>query len=123
MKKDFVWNANSTIGEVFLKDTIKKYGKHTLWPDSGMWYALECSSMNLEHRVHPHGGRMLEVTERQIQRLKDMTESFDDLFPCRNDGVRCRLKHVKNWINVFFLHHLSDYVTFSEEVQKNLELA
>jgi hypothetical protein len=32
---------------------------------------------------YPHGGWMWEVMERQIQRLKDRTESFDDdLFPC-----------------------------------------
>jgi hypothetical protein len=108
--------------EVFLKNMNKKYGKHTLWPDSGMWYARLGSSVNLEHHLYPRAGWMLEVMERQIQRLKNMTESFDDLFPCRNDGVRCRLKHVKNLINVFFLHRLPDYVTFSEDVQKNLEL-
>lgn len=91
----FAWNANSIAVELFMKDMIKKYGKHPLWTDGGTWYALASKSMNLDHHVYPHGGWMWEVMERQIQRLKDRTESFDDLFPCRNEGVKCRLKHVK----------------------------
>jgi putative transposase len=116
----FAWNANSITVEIFLKDMIKKYGKHSLWTDGATWYALACESMKLDHHVYPHGGWMWEMMERQIQRLKDRTESFDDLFPCRNEGIKCRLQHVKNWINVFFLHHQPDYITFSEDIQKNL---
>jgi hypothetical protein len=76
---------------------------------------------------YPHGGWMWEVMERQIQRLKDRTESSDDdLFPCveTKEGKKCAgwSMYVKNWINVFFLHHQPDYITFSESegTQKSL---
>ncbi|HKW04936.1 MAG TPA: hypothetical protein VJN71_06530 [Nitrososphaerales archaeon] len=36
----FAWNANSITVEVFLKDMIKKYGRHSLRTDGGTWYAL-----------------------------------------------------------------------------------
>ncbi|MGI0079257.1 MAG: hypothetical protein ACRECH_06500 [Nitrososphaerales archaeon] len=34
--------------------------------------------------------------------------------------MKCRLEHVKNWINAFFLHHQPDYITFSVDIQRNL---
>ncbi|MHB2036335.1 MAG: hypothetical protein ACYCPW_06290, partial [Nitrososphaerales archaeon] len=61
--------------------------------------------------------RVWELIGRQIQRLKDMTECFDDTFPCRSVGVKCRLKHVKNCINVFFLHQQPEFIEFTEIAQ------
>ena len=39
------------------------------------------------------------LIERTMQYIKDRTESFDDYFPCRKEN--CKLKHVKNWLNLF----------------------
>ena len=63
---------------------------------------------------------MWEKMERQIQRVKDRTECFDDLFPCTSGGVKCRLKHVKNWIHVFFLHQQPEFIEFTEMAQQSL---
>ena len=39
-----------------------------------------------------------------MQYIKDRTiESFDDYFPCKKD--KCKLKHVKNWLNLFADYH------------------
>lgn len=116
----FAWNPNSISVELFLKELITKYGKHALWTDGAEWYSLASKSMELEHHVYPHGGWMWEKMERQIQRVKDRTECFDDLFPCTSGGVKCRLKHVKNWINVFLLHQQPEFIEFTEMAQQSL---
>lgn len=101
----FSWTPNSIAVEMFLRDLCRKYGRHPVWTDGAEWYSLACESMNLKHHVYVHGSWLWEVTERAVQRLKDITESFDDLFPCKSHGERCKLRHVQNWIGVFFLHH------------------
>jgi hypothetical protein len=54
-------------------------------------------------------GWLWKVMERQIEKLKDRTECFDDLFPCRSHGARCKLKHVFNWLSLFWLHNQPKY--------------
>jgi hypothetical protein len=56
--------------------------------------------------------------ERAIQKLKDRTESFDDLFPCRSRGLKCKLKHVWNWVNVFWLNNQPEYKMFMDMVKE-----
>jgi putative transposase len=44
------------------------------------------------------------IIERTIQYIKDSTEEgFDDYFPCRKK--KCKLKQVKNWLNLFVDYH------------------
>jgi putative transposase len=111
----FAWNANSIAVESFLKDLIEKYEKRAIWTDGGTWYVLACESMKLDHHVYVRGSWMFEVMERQIQKLKDRTESFDDLFPyCYvSNGLekKCGLKHVFNWINMLWLHLQPSYLS------------
>ena len=39
-----------------------------------------------------------------MQYIKDRTkECFDDYFPCIKK--KCKLEHVKNWLNLFVDHH------------------
>jgi putative transposase len=116
----FSWTANSISVEMFLNDLIKKYGRHPVWTDGADWYKLACNSMNLKHHVYLHGSWLWEVMERSVQRLKDRTESFDDLFPCRSIGKKCGFKHIRNWINMFFLHHQPEYQLFIEEIEYEL---
>jgi transposase-like protein len=116
----FTWNPNSISVEIFLRDLCRKYGRHQVWTDGADWYSLACESMNLHHHVYTHYSWMWEVTERAVQRLKDRVESFDDLFPCRSYGEKCRLKHIWNWINVFFLHHQPEYKAFIDQIKLTL---
>jgi transposase-like protein len=97
----FAWNPSSISVELFLKDLIKKYGRHQVWTYGADWYPLACQSMNLKHHVYMHESWLWMVMERQTEKLKDRTESFDDLFFCRNHGAKCNLKHIFNWINLF----------------------
>jgi hypothetical protein len=79
--------------------------------------------MNLKHHhVYEHGTWLWEVMEREraVQRFKDRTESFDDLFPCKNHGIKCKLAHVSNWINVFWLHNQPKYQLFIKAVKSIL---
>jgi putative transposase len=105
----FAWNPNSISVEMFLKDLVRKYGRHQVWTDGADWYPPACQSMNLKHHVYMHGSWLWKVMERQMEKLKDRTESFDDLFPCRSHGTRCKLNHVFNWLNLFWLHHQPGY--------------
>lgn len=39
-----------------------------------------------------------------MQYIKDRTkEGFDDYFPCKKK--KCKLKHIKNWFNLFVDFH------------------
>ena len=43
------------------------------------------------------------IIERTMQYLKDRIENFDDYFPCKKN--KCKLKHVKQWFNLFIDQH------------------
>ena len=45
--------------------------------------------------------------ERVNQYFKDITECFDDYFPCMQNEDVCNLFHVHNWIQFF----ISMYIT------------
>ena len=77
--------------------------------------------MKLKHHVYLHGSWLWEVMERAVQRLKDRTESFDDSFPCRSSGTKCRFNHISNWINVFWLHHQPVYCSFIKGIKSMLK--
>jgi putative transposase len=113
----FSWTANSISVEGFLKNLVRRYGRHPVWTDGAEWYSLACESMNLKHHVYLHGSWLWEATERAVQYLKDRTESFDDLFPCRSIGRKCGFKHIQNWMNMFFLHHQPLYQSFIKAIK------
>ena len=114
------WNHSSIAVELFLKDLVRKYGKHQVWTDGADWYPPACATLDLKHHVYPHYSWMWEVTERAVQRLKDRIESFDDMFSCKSYGLRCKLKHIWNWINVFVLHNQPEYQLFIEKIRLGL---
>ena len=114
------WQPNSIVVEMFLKDLRKMYGRHQVWTDGAWYYASACNSLGWEHRVYGRGSWLWEVMERAVQYVKDRTEAFDDLFPCRSHGSNCRLKHVWNWINVFFLHHQPMYKMFIDSIMEEM---
>lgn len=113
----FAWNPNSLSVEIFLKDLLRKYGRHQVWTDGADWYSLACESLKLKHHVYMHGSWLWEVMERTIQRLKDRTESFDDLFPCRSHGLKCKFVHINNLINVFWLQNQPVYQSYMKAIK------
>ena len=89
------------IAETFIKDLVKKYGKHPVSTDGGTWYPQACKFLNMNH--HLHSSYEKSMIERTIQYIKDRTESFDDYFPCRKE--KCELQHIRTWFNLFVDYH------------------
>ena len=68
--------------------------------------------LKLKHHLHSSFEKSL--VERTMQYIKDRTESFDDYyFPCRLEN--CKLKHVKNWLNLFIDHHNKELGSLNEQ--------
>ena len=92
---------NMLIAERFLSHIVKEYGQHPVSTDGGTWYPQACQFLKLRHHIHSPFEKSL--IERTIQYIKDRTEGFDDYFPCKQK--KCKLKHVKNWLNLFIDYH------------------
>jgi len=89
------------VAEQFIQSLIRKYGKHNISTDGGTWYPQACKFLKLKHHIHSSNEKSL--IERIIQYIKDITECFDDYFPCRKE--KCKLKHIINWFNLFTDYH------------------
>ena len=94
------------VAERFISKLVMIYGSHPVSTDGGTWYPRACRFLKLQHHLHSYFEKSL--VERTIQYIKDRTESFDDYFPCRLD--KCKLKHVKNWLNLFVDYHNKELV-------------
>ena len=92
---------NMFVAERYLSDLVEVHGKHPVSTDGGTWYPMACRFIGLEHHIHSPYEK--SIIERTMQYIKDRTESFDDYFPCRRKN--CKLKHVKNWLNLFVDYH------------------
>jgi putative transposase len=93
---------NMFVAEHFLSNVIEEYGEHSVSTDGGTWYPPQaCKFLNLSHHLHSYFVYKGEksIIERTMQYIKDRTEGFDDYFPCRKK--KCKLKHVKQWLNLF----------------------
>jgi putative transposase len=93
------------IAERFLSCIVKAYGQHPVsTDDGGPWYPPQaCQFLKLRHHIHSSYEKRL--VERTMQYIKDRTtESFDDNFPCKRKK-NCKLKHVKNWLNLFVVDY------------------
>ena len=97
---------NMFVAERFISKLVMIYGSHPVSTDGGTWYPRACRFLKLQHHLHSYFEKSL--VERTIQYIKDRTESFDDYFPCRLD--KCKLKHVKNWLNLFVDYHNKELV-------------
>jgi putative transposase len=94
------------VAERFIASLINRHGKHPVSTDGGTWYPQACKFLKLKH--HLHSPLEKSLIERTMQYIKDRTEGFDDYFPCRKK--KCRLKHVKQWLNLFAYYHNSEIV-------------
>jgi putative transposase len=85
--------------ERFLSDIVYEYGQHPVsTDDGGTWYPPQaCKFLKLKHHIHSSYEK--SIIERTMQYIKDRTECFDDYFPCKKK--KCKLKHVKQWLNLF----------------------
>ena len=92
---------NMFVAERFLSGIVKEYGRHPVSTDGGTWYPMACRFLRLKHHIHSSYEKSL--IERAMQYIKDRTEGCDDYFPCRLKN--CKLKHVRNWLNLFVDHH------------------
>jgi putative transposase len=93
---------NMFVAERFISGLVQNHGKHPISTDGGTWYPMACRFLKLNHHIHSYYEK--SIIERTMQYIKDRTkESFDDYFPCRKK--KCKLKHVKNWLNLFVDHH------------------
>ena len=92
---------NMFVTERFLSNIVRDYGKHPVSTDGGTWYPQACRFLKLDH--HMHSSFEKSLIERTMQYIKDRTECFDDYFPCRT--IKCKLKHVLNWMNLFVEYH------------------
>jgi putative transposase len=92
---------NMIVAERFLSNVVRHYGKHPVSTDGGTWYPMACGFLKIDHHIHSSMEKSL--IERTMQYIKDRTECFDDYFPCRIKN--CKLKHVKNWLNLFVDYH------------------
>ncbi len=95
------------VAERFIASLVDRYGKHPVSTDGGTWYPQACRFLKLKHHLHSPFEKSL--IERAMQYIKDRTEGFDDYFPCRKK--KCKLKHVKQWLNLFAYYHNSGIIS------------
>ena len=92
---------NMLIAERFLSGLARVHGKHPISTDGGTWYPMACRLLKLKHHLHSSFEKSL--VESTMQYIKDRTECFGDYFPCQK--ANCKLKHVRNWLNLFVRYH------------------
>ena len=62
------------IAENFISSLVDKFGKHTVYSDSGTWNPQVCPFLHLKHRLHYPLEKIL--IERVVQYFKDRFESL-----------------------------------------------
>ncbi len=92
---------NMFVAERFLSGLVKIHGKHSVSTDGGTWYPQACRFLKIRHHIHSSYEK--SIIERTMQYIRDRTEGFDGYFPCRLKN--CKLKHVRNWLNLFIIYH------------------
>ncbi len=114
----FSWVRSSMTAEAFLRQLIKRYGRHPVYTDGAAWYPEACKALSLEHRLL--NDEYKSLIERAIQAVKDRTEAFDDNHPCRRRG--CNLNHVKNRLRLFNLHQQPEYQKLITQLKEAISL-
>jgi putative transposase len=103
LQVDISFERTMLVAERFIASLINTYGNHPVSTDGGTWYPPQaCQFLKLKH--HLHSSLEKSIIERTMQYIKDRTEGFDDYFPC-NRKKKCKLKHIRNWFNLFITQH------------------
>jgi putative transposase len=97
---------NMFVAERFLSDISHVYGKHPVPTDGGTWYPNACRFLKLKHHIHsPYEKNLIE---RTMQYIMDKTKRDSRIiFPVEN---YCKMKHVKNWLNLFIDYHNKEFI-------------
>ena len=106
LAQDITQKRNMLIAERFLSGVVRYYGNHPISTDGGTWYPQACEFLKMDHHIHSPLEKSL--IERTMQYIKDRTECFDDYFPCKLEN--CKLKHVRNWLNLFVDYHNKEMI-------------
>lgn len=106
LAQDITQKRNMLIAERFLSGVVRYYGNHPISTDGGTWYPQACEFLKMDHHIHSPLEKSL--IERTMQYIKDRTECFDDYFPCKLEN--CKLKHVRNWLNLFADYHNKEMI-------------
>ncbi len=106
LAQNITQERNMLIAERFLLGVVRHYGNHPVSTDGGTWYPQACEFLKMAHHIHSSYEK--SMIERKMQYIKDRTESFDDYFPCQME--KCKLKHVKNWMNLFVNYHNNEMI-------------
>jgi putative transposase len=99
---------NMFVDERLLAGLINSHGKCPVSTDGGKWYPMVCRFLGFRHHLQSPFEK--SIIERTMQYIKDRAESFDDYFPCRVKN--CKLKHVRNWLNLFVDYHNKEITNF-----------
>ena len=111
------------VAENFIRSLVGKYGKHTVYTDSGTWYPPQARNfLHLKHRLHSSLEKSL--VERVMEYFKDRIGSFDNCYPCINQRY-CNLSDIYNWLDQYiYLYNTTIGInTICEERLISLNLA
>jgi len=81
--------------------------KKTIYTDGALWYVNACRWAEVEHVLYEES--MKNLIKRMNEYIKNRTEAFDDLFPCK----RPKFEQVKNWFKAF-----SSFITMYSRTKK-----
>jgi len=94
------------MAEKFISDLIKSYNKHSSISIERWRHLVSSSGLSVSETEALHSFFLFgkSLIKRTMQYVKSRTEEgFDDDFPCRRK--KYKLKHVKNWFNLFIDHY------------------
>jgi putative transposase len=100
------------IAERFLSDIVYKHGKYPISTEMEVLgiHHKHVGFWKLNHHIHSFVYKdEKSIIERTMQYIKDITEGFDDYFPCRKKN--CKLKHVKQWLNLFAHYYNKEVIS------------
>lgn len=97
------------IAERFLSGVVRYYWNYPVSADEGTWYPQAREFLKMDRHIHSPIRKIL--IERIMQYIKDRTGNFDDYFPCKVKN--CKLKHVRNWLNLFLNCHNEKMICLS----------
>ena len=89
---------------------VHEYGEHLVsTTDGGTWYPPQaCQFLKLNHYIHSSFDK--SIIERTMQYIKKI-EQKKDLMIIFLKKNRCKLKHVKQWLNLFIDQHNKEMIS------------
>jgi putative transposase len=95
------------IAKRFLSRVVRYYGNHPVSTDGGTWYPQACEFLKMDHHIHSPLWRKA-LSKELCSTLRTGPNVLMTTFPCKLEN--CKLKHVKNWINLFVNYHNKEMI-------------